>query len=414
MNRTKLLVLSFGLSLLSGCLVNLKTHGFGGSSSESPPPTASEAPARTTSNHTSSTAPSGTAATGRMAGVGYHDIDKHVVAKVDGFVSACFADYDDMRARSAAFEAKYRAQFDALKKLPTYYAQRDALKALSDAYIADVRAAKLDVKGATWEFLTKSGLPREVDEYAAALHRERGISRPIAIFSSYFPAFANDTLAGDVYCETAAQLGTHRTRTPGFGLHMSEVLPPDRSRAVAAYLKQQRAQNDEALAVAKPPERTYTPVSVEDTITTNSAFETGSLLEVGALVESVKRGNHSVVIRAAQTGNGSSQHDCQDTDKVDSIGADGHLNYRQVCQFSFSKTKMTFDLVFRDAPDGIKVGDWVDFDAVIKRASHDKADAKTGLPHNFAFELDGRLVRQVARAKKKGDAPWQFAALATY
>jgi hypothetical protein len=73
-----------------------------------------------------------------------------------------------------------------------------------------------------------------------------------------------------------------------------------------------------------------------------------------------------------------------------------------------------FDLRFRDAPGNIKPGDWLEFDAIVTRSVRGKEDLHTGAPKHMVFELDGLLVRQVARAKHKGDSPSQFEVLARY
>jgi hypothetical protein len=395
MNRFTLLI-----PLLAACQLMVKTHGPGSSATSQP-------------SHVVLGASGGNpdAGTGRMAGVRFDDIDNKVVAEAMGFARACFADYDDMRAKLDPIVAKHRARFDEIKKLDNYYAQRDALDVLVKAYIADVRAAKLDVAGATWNFVAKAGFAREIEGYLAALHRKRGITRTVKPFDSYYPPLADDTLAADVYCAAATLEGTHRTRAMSW-LHFDGMLPKPRARALDAYLASRDKADD--LAVAKTPPHYYTALALSTNISHHIDIETGSLLELGGTVESVRPGAHGVAIRVTQTGDASSQHDCVETNKVEAIEPDGRLRYRDVCQWSFSKSKVEFDLQFPDAPANLKPGDWIEFDAIVIKSVRGKEDPHTGAPKHMVFDLDGRLVRQVARAKKHGDSPSQFEVLASY
>src|SRR5690349_3420106 len=99
-----------------------------------------------------------------------------------------------MRSRWAPYEAKHRKRFEEIKKL-SYYEMRDAMLKFADAYFADIKAAELDVAGATWSQLARSGLAYEVTAYFAEVHRKLGIRRKFERFDPYYMPIADDTVA---------------------------------------------------------------------------------------------------------------------------------------------------------------------------------------------------------------------------
>ena len=142
--------------------------------------------------------------------------------------------------------------------------------------------------------------------------------------------------------------------------------------------------------------------------------EVGAFIDIGGVVETVHVGAKGVAIRASQTGNVSREHDCVETNKVDSIDAHGRVNYKEACELAFSKSKVSFDLKLVDAPADLKAGDWIDFDALVEKTEHGKNDAQTGAVKDYRFVLEGLLVRKISRAKKRGDRIDQYQVLGTY
>lgn len=327
------------------------------------------------------------------------------------FIQGCQADYQDFRARWKPLETKHRARFAEIKKLSTYYARRDALLALANDVVADAKT--LNLGGATWVFELKAGFAHELEVYLAEENRARGITEPVHLLDTYYPTFPDDTVAGDAYCARAVQDGTHRTQSLSW-LHMSEVLPPARATALEAYLHDMEKRSQKELAVAPSPPKYLHAIDLASEVGHHSEIANGTELSAGGVVKSIKRDGGSVAIRASVPMGATAQHDCVETNRVDKIRPDGTVEYRENCQFTSTTTDIVFDLHFPDAPADLKVGDWLEFTAIVTKTATGKAQARTGAPASFTFTLDGKLVRQVARAKKPGDRTEQFAVVSQY
>ena len=376
---TRILAL-FILPCLAGCPIAFKMRGGG-------------------STHGSPTSSFGK--TGRMQGVAYKDIDDAVVAEAEGFAAACFSDYDDMKQRWAPYEAKHRASFEKLKKLPSYYAQRDALAALAKTYYEDLKAAKLDVEGMTWRYLVGSGLAYEIDAYLANLHRQRGITRDILVFQPAYPP-ADDTVAADAYCLGATQEGTHRTKGISW-IHLDEMLPEARAKQASVYLYERTKTIERDLKPAASPEHHYTKSDLYGLISYHQELELGSQLELGVWVSSVNTTGRGMTIRASETRSTSANHDCVETKQVDRIDATGRIRYRENCQVAASTTTITYNIELADAPTDVKKGDWLELDGVVKKVVRGKDHPITKSPKTYTVDLDSRLVHVVARPKQPGD-----------
>lgn len=408
------------LAALAGCQFHFQAHGFGTPTTTT---TTTTAPSRSSaSRSTTVTPPSGhrdvgapetPAATGRMAGVTSREIDRTLIARELEFARSCFADYDDTKARWAPYEAKLRARFEAIRQQTNYYARRDALAALAANYFADLKEAKLDVAGADWELLTHSGLAFEIDAYAAAENRARGIPAPVSFFHAYYPPPSDDVLAGDFYCELATQGGAHRTHAFS-GIHMTELLPPARASALDHYLQAAKAGAERTFALAPAPEEHLTSISLADHIAHAQEIPAGAWLEIGGVLVSERRGSDGVTLRLVQEGTSERQHDCVETGKVDRIDRDGHVRYRERCQWSFGKTEIAYVVTFPDVPANLRPGDWIDFDGTIRHVRKGAYDSETHVATAMTLDLTGTLVRRVARGRHRGDDPRTFAVIAQY
>jgi hypothetical protein len=224
---------------------------------------------------------------------------------------------------------------------------------------------------------------------------------------------ADDIVAGDAYCIRAAIEGTHRNPEKSW-LHVADMLPAARARAARDYLAGRQRRIAQDMAAAPLPESHFDEMTFGTRLKQDGDFPVGSMISNGGRVESVRQSKGSVQLRLVQTGAVTSQHDCVETRKVDRVEADGRIRYRENCKFSSRDLAVTYALVLPDAPTNVKKGDWIDFDGIITKATLSKSTARTGAPRRYLFELEGKLVRQVARAKRPGDPPQRFAVVVSY
>jgi hypothetical protein len=351
----------------------------------------------------------------RMAGVRSNQNNPNLIAREMDFARSCFADYEDMKTRWAPYEARLRAHFVEIQAMSSYYAQREAISELIKSYFATLKEAKLNIRGADWTMLVRSGLPYEVDAHLAALNRKRKISTSMMLFKeAEYPPIDDDVLAGDFYCHIAALEGSHRTAAYS-GFSISEVLPSPRAKALQAWLNKAKAAPERDFAAAPLPKEHFTPTGVGTYVAHSMELPEGAaLIKVEGSLENVRTDGRGVTLRIVQTGGTTRPHDCVETNKVDGFNADGTVRYRDTCKWSFGKSQLVYVATFPDAPKDLKKGDWIVFDGIINHVRKSGVDRATHMARTTTFEIAGTIIDQVSRAKRKGDDPREYAVLGNY
>jgi hypothetical protein len=329
-----------------------------------------------------------------MSGVRSREGDTQANAEEVAFARACFADYADFKARWLPYETKHREALEGIKGISNHYERLGAVSELAKTIAADAREAEL--AGASWIFAVKGRGAYALEAYLAEQHRHRKITRVKLPLDTAWPPMTDELLAGDVYCNLATTEGTHRLEPLSY-LRFGSLLPETRAKALHRYSSERLEQAKRDLAPAPTPAKLYTS-GLASHFAKGIELEPGALVAAGGILQELRTTEDGVEATLQTEVMVNNQHDCITTNKVERIRDDGTVEYQRRCKSTQTLTQVLFRVRFVDVPVQLAKGDWADFDGLMLGTQTLGRQARTNAPTTVALDIEGTVIRRIARA----------------
>jgi hypothetical protein len=102
------------------------------------------------------------------------------------------------------------------------------------------------------------------------------------------------------------------------------------------------------------------------------------------------------------------------TNRIIAINSDGTFLYADACQWSSESADVEVKLAMIDVPPGLRVSDWIQFQAVATATKRAGTQARSSAPKRLTVDADGLFVHYVARPERVGQQPSSYKVLASY